>query len=582
MRHRIAGLTAATLLVSAPATGAAQASPTPVPGSPSPADAGAGTPSIAVHQVAVPEVPGVRAAVRSVGVAGPVVVATLLRRDIAPFRLVGLTWAPGSAGPDTRVQVRAHRNGSWSGWQQLDVDPAASASGADGAEALGAEVRDGTDPLWVDPSDGVEVRVLGNPATAPDDVTVTTIDPGTAPADAAIGQQPDPTYLQDDLAGLGTAGFGGTNPTAATTLTTAAGFTAVPRPEIVRRRAWGADPALSSPCDSPRYGTTVKAAVVHHTATTNDYSRTEAPAIVRGIYAYHTRSMGWCDIGYNFLVDRFGKVYEGRAGGINKPVRGAHAGYYNTNTVGVSLIGNFELAEPSKRIRGGLVRTLAWKLQSNYRAAHGRGLVNGTMIRNIVGHRDVMSTACPGRYMYARLPNIRKRVAAVMGGYDSPVFRRWVEKYGGRTGVLGWPFGGERAVDHGRGRATDFARGRIIWGPETGAHMLNGRILGRYLDEYGGLQGRLGYPTRDARASSRRGVRVAVFEEGRIYDTEGLTTVALWGDILSRYRREGGVESSIGLPLTHPRRIPGGRRAGFTKAWISYDRSTDTTAVRYR
>ena len=97
---------------------------------------------------------------------------------------------------------------------------------------------------------------------------------------------------------------------------------------------------------SLRYGT-IKAGFVHHTVNANDYTAEQVPAIIRGIYAYHTQSRGWSDIGYNFLVDRFGRIWEGRYGGVDRPVVGAHTLNYNEESFAMSAIGNFETAQPS-------------------------------------------------------------------------------------------------------------------------------------------------------------------------------------------------------------------------------------------
>src|SRR5207342_1405298 len=149
-------------------------------------------------------------------------------------------------------------------------------------------------------------------------------------------------------------------------------------------------------CWDPKYGHTFKAVVVHHTAGSNDYTRAESAAIVRGVYAYHTQSRGWCDIGYNFLIDRFGTVFEGRDGGIRRPVRGAHAGDYNVNTTGISLMGNFDTVDPTHAMKDSLVRMISWRLGAAYHRAYGHPFVFDHRIARISGHRDVMSTACPG------------------------------------------------------------------------------------------------------------------------------------------------------------------------------------------
>ena len=96
---------------------------------------------------------------------------------------------------------------------------------------------------------------------------------------------------------------------------------------------------------------------------------------MRGIEVYHVQGNGWNDIGYNFLVDRFGTIYEGRGGGIDRNVIGAHAQGFNTGTVGVALIGNFTAATPTQAQQAALVRLLAWRLD----VAHVDPLVDGRL-----------------------------------------------------------------------------------------------------------------------------------------------------------------------------------------------------------
>jgi hypothetical protein len=169
----------------------------------------------------------------------------------------------------------------------------------------------------------------------------------------------------------------------------------------------------------------LKLAIVHHTVNTNSYTRAQAAAIVRGIETFHVRGNGWNDIGYNFLVDRFGTVYEGRGGGIDRNVVGAHAEGFNTGTVGVSLIGNFQNATPTKAMQDALVGVLAWRLDvahvdplstvvytSGGNAKFRAGKV--VTLHAISGHRDTGPSECPGARAYATLPAIAKR-AAVTG-----------------------------------------------------------------------------------------------------------------------------------------------------------------------
>lgn len=169
----------------------------------------------------------------------------------------------------------------------------------------------------------------------------------------------------------------------------------------------------------------MKGIVLHHTAGENGYSRDEAPGIVRGIHRYHTQSLGWCDMGYNFLVDAYGTIYQGRRGGILNQVRGAHAGNWDANlyTTGISMMGNFEEIDVPKAMRQSVVKLSAWRLYSFGLDAVGKVRIDEGRVDIISGHRDIYSagirpataTACPGKYGYAWLNgNMRSRVQAII------------------------------------------------------------------------------------------------------------------------------------------------------------------------
>src|SRR5438270_253610 len=127
------------------------------------------------------------------------------------------------------------------------------------------------------------------------------------------------------------------------------------------RMPWRANSSyLNLPC--PGIAPELKMAFVHHTDTTNSYTRSQSAGIVRGIYAYHTNTRGYCDIAYNFLVDKYGQIFEGRNGGITKNVIGAHTGGYNYESVGVALLGNYATARPSSAMLTALTQLLVWRL----------------------------------------------------------------------------------------------------------------------------------------------------------------------------------------------------------------------------
>jgi hypothetical protein len=195
------------------------------------------------------------------------------------------------------------------------------------------------------------------------------------------------------------------------------------RPAIVPRSQW--DPSGScQPRSAPKYGR-VDFSVVHHTESLVGYSRVGAAAMVLGICRFHRNGNGWLDIGYNLLVDRFGTVYEGRAGGVEQPVIGAQAGGWNSVSAGVAMIGSFTRSRPPLVAQRALTRTLAWKLSLAGVPATGSiakissgGAENrwssGARVpfQRVSGHRDADHTDCPGAALYALLPRLRREVDA--------------------------------------------------------------------------------------------------------------------------------------------------------------------------
>jgi hypothetical protein len=195
-------------------------------------------------------------------------------------------------------------------------------------------------------------------------------------------------------------------------------------PPIILRLSWGADESIRRA--PPRYADAVHFAIVHHTAGSNSYTRAQSAAIVRGIQIYHVKGNGWDDIGYNFLVDKYGQIFEGRYGGMDRPVIGAHALGFNPGAVGVSVIGDYGTSQISAAAKASLEQLLAWRLDVAHvdplsvvsRISGGspkfpRGVP--VLVRAVSGHRDVNFTDCPGNALYAQLPQIARDVAALGG-----------------------------------------------------------------------------------------------------------------------------------------------------------------------
>ena len=349
---------------------------------------GAATPTAQAVRAAAPDsAPDLRLAGRP---GGPVQSATVgldtrlhpapsgartARLSTEPFSMLALTWR----GADPGVAVRTRTGGRWSPWRP--VDPLADGRASDG--------RTASDLLWVDDSEGVQVRTA---RPAPDALDLVLIDPGVRPGDQVTSRT--------------------TSTTPRTMLTDSA-----PKPQLHTRREWGADPSWRN--GEPVYLRNLKQVHVHHTATGNGYSRADVPGILRGMYRYHTQTLGWFDLGYNFLVDRFGRAWVGRSGGADRLVQGAHTLGFNHASVGIAVIGNLDARQSSPEAVTTLVKLASWKLDRHGRYADGRVTVTssgsdkypeGARVRlpAIDGHRDTNDTACPG-LIYDKLPDIRQR-----------------------------------------------------------------------------------------------------------------------------------------------------------------------------
>jgi hypothetical protein len=331
---------------------------------------------------------------------------TVSQPETEPFSAVGVTWAQGDV-TDVVVQLRVRdADGDWGQWTSIeadDIEQSPSAATA-GATSSGDAARGGTAPYWTGEAHGVEVIVQGAGGAIPDDVTVALVDPGESPADA-LTQKP---------AAKATA------------------HAAEAMPAVYSRAQWGADESIRT--WDPEYAKTLKAATIHHTADRNTYSADEVPAMMRSIYAYHTVTRGWGDIGYNVIVDRFGRMFEGRYGGLASTVIGAHAGGFNTYTFGVSMLGNYDTVAVPQGTVNAVSEIIAWKFGlygidpngSTTLVSGGGGTAKyaaGTPVGlpTIFGHRDVGSTACPGNYGYARLGEIRQRVTNRFPAYNVAV-----------------------------------------------------------------------------------------------------------------------------------------------------------------
>lgn len=320
-----------------------------------------------------------------------------LSRQVATpiaFSLVGVSVPEGA-----RVLLRtADLAGDWSPWTEAEA-LGDDGDGPDPGSAEGTAARPGwermSEPLWVGEATRVQLRVLGG---QPEDVAVHLVD--------ALGTS---RSLLERFADA----WRGPWQTARASAS----------PPVVTRAQWGADESLRG--GAPEYSGSTRAGILHHTAGSNDYTPEQAAGVVRAIYAYHTRSLGWSDIGYNLLVDRFGTVYEGRAGGLDRGVIGAHAGGFNTETFGISVLGTFMSGLPPGPALDAAVAAIAWKFGVHGINADPNATVDITSrgssrypkgqwarLHTLSAHRDVSATACPGDALYAHMAELRRRVHA--------------------------------------------------------------------------------------------------------------------------------------------------------------------------
>jgi uncharacterized protein with LGFP repeats len=495
---------------------------------PSPEPVAVSTEAVAMGSVAAPAAEaelqqGTTEAVPGVPENAPALTVSDERTD--DFSLVGLTWTPDPAVTDTVVQVRTRdADGRWGQWQEV----ATEASDQNAGTRSGATPRGGTVPLWTGPSRGVEAELVTRSGARPTDVRLELVDPGTSDADGALGA-PD---IQDEAEA------------------------AASMPPIFSRAQWGADESLRT--WRPQYAPTITAATLHHTDTLNNYSADEVPAILRAMYSFHAVSRGWGDIGYNVITDRFGRLWEGRSGGLSSTVIGAHAGGFNAGTFGVSIIGNFVDVDPSQAAVDSVSAVVAWKFGlhrvdpwgSTTLTSGGGGTsmyAPGARVTlpTIFGHRDVGNTTCPGDAGYARLPDIRDNVAARMG-VATTIAGRYAADAGLRS-LLGAPQGGEQSAAGVSWQVYD--RGRLYSSPSSGVRVLGGAILTKYLAAGG--PGRLGAPRTDELTTPDGRGRFNHFtRDASIYWTPDTGATVVEGAIRQLWASRGWEGSRLGYPTS--------------------------------
>lgn len=336
------------------------------------------------------------------------------------FQAVGLLWASG----DLPLQVRTRADaGDWREWLDVAIEDDYPPRSGGAASKL----------IVVPPSGQAQVRAApGAPSVIPSSLRVVAIDPGeplgrhastaSVPPAAGLPAQMAPS---GDLAQIPptprvlitpsprpVSPFPPT-PTARLPITPTSVIPTGPGPRILSRPEWGADASYLG--WTPEYSPVRKFAI-HHTVTSDGGG--DPAAAIRAIYYYHAVTLGWGDIGYNYLVDRSGNIYEGRSGGFN--VVAGHAAQYSHGADGIALLGNYQETRPSDAMMAAVAALIAWRARTQGVDPAASGMFVDKTLPNIFGHRDVMTTDCPGDAAYALLPALRQRVAAVMSGVVFP------------------------------------------------------------------------------------------------------------------------------------------------------------------
>lgn len=411
----------------------------------------------------------------------------------------------------------------------LDEAPAPVAEPAADAPDLGYVPASSSKPLRENPL-----------KAAAEAVSAVLISPGSSETDARLGDIASP---------LGNSGL-----------------------KVITRQQWGADESIR--CQNPTYDDSLGGATVHHTAGSNNYSKAESAGIVRAIYAYHARTLGWCDVGYNTLVDKYGQIFEGRAGGLERNVQGAHAGGFNENTHGIAIMGDFSTQAPPQAAIDSVGKFLGWRLARAGLDPKGRTTMysegtsftpypRGTAVDLpiIFAHRDVGNTSCPGDGAYGQMGKIRDIAAAAAKGGGSPQpsnpepSKPQPSKPQPSNPSPSIPDINVGALASG---SADTAEGVV----DDLIRFTDHPLVQKWLAE-GGELGRLGQALTAILPAVKSGFEHVNFVNGAIYTSPNGGTWTVLGEIYKAWEKNGLDAGELGLPTSDEYRVPDGWRSDF-------------------
>ena len=455
--------------------------------------------------------------------------------------VMGVSWE-GEGDRYVQYRTRHAQGEAWGEWEQMPVSD-------DGSDPNSQEHSQSTDAVVVAPYEVVQVKSDG-PVTVSVSVTERTqadeIIAGNAidrPLHDTDNATPD---QRDDADGLGA--------TSATNATYNAGnahgayaaqnVAKVDGLKYVSRKQWGA----SKPTCEIEHAKRNKGVVIHHTNGANGYSQGEVPGILRGIQAYHQKGRGWCDIGYNMLIDRFGKMYEGRAGGLDKATVGAHAVAVNNGTFGVSVMGTYNKRAP-REVLDSLAKVIrwqskkwGWKVDSRMklRSAGGPGAkkpAGATFnVPRVIGHRDVGYTDCPGNGLYGQIPKFRRMATS------NPI-NAYAKK-----NKLGKPTSGQYTLKHRKDTKVRNYGSRLVVSNDRGTYRMQGAILNTWR-EMGRAKSRLGLPIADPICGLPDKGCYQKFEKGVVHWSKSSGAHATFGAIHKAWAKNKYERGPLGYPI---------------------------------
>ncbi|MFD4293673.1 N-acetylmuramoyl-L-alanine amidase [Rhodococcus sp. NPDC058532] len=521
-----------------------------------------------------------------------------------PFSMIALTSELGATAAKVRARLA---DGSWGPWfatEQLETGKNDRAAGG----------KTGTEPVYVGDTTAVQVlvtkaaeAVAGTPSGSADAApagaaqpadparpnVLTPTDPSKDPIAFAPAAVSTPLRAQDPAQALADAvtavliqpGSGDADASLSDIATSVGGS----GPRVITRAQWGADESLR--CDGPTYDDSLGGATVHHTAGSNDYTRAESAGIVRSIYAYHAQTLGWCDVGYNVLVDKYGQIFEGRAGGLDRNVQGAHAGGFNENTMGIAMMGDFSTVSPPQATVDAVGRFLGWRLAKAGLDPQGRTTMwsEGTEFTPypqgaavdlpiIFAHRDVGNTSCPGDSAYTKMNEIRAIAKANPDGGSSSGSGVLAAAPANPAPDAAPPAppasGGALPFDTGSADSVVALVDEILKLTDQSP------IAQKWIAE-GGDTGRLGAAL-TGELPAKAGNLLVKFANGVIATSPNGGVWTVLGKIYETWQQSGLDAGTLGLPISDEYAVPDGMRAEFEKGSLIFNEVTGvvTTVLR--